>query len=136
MQPSQCFQVYSQDMDRTVEMILSLMHNDLTANTLALLLTVLPRLLCTPGMEDRLTHPAGPALAKLTVLSLAAALRPVLGKRRSREAELDLCDDVTTPIKLRRLGGKEYLGVVKKKQKTLVTFPFDNNAMSFFHWLF
>ena len=66
--------VYYEDVDRAGELILSLLHIDTTANTLALLLHVLPRVLVGDGKESLLVHPAARSLAKLTVDCLASSL--------------------------------------------------------------
>jgi len=104
--------VYNTDMDKAVEVVFSLMHVDMAACMIALVVHVLPRYLATAGQEDRLAHPAGSALARLTVMVLSSALqdRPrgvyaaSRGKRSARAAMLDeLANSSSQPVKLRRL---------------------------------
>lgn len=103
--------VYNLDVDRAVEVVFSMMHVDMPACMLALVLHILPKYLASSGQEERLAHPAGSALARLTVMTLAAALRtrgPTLGKRSARAAQLDdLCNSVSQPVKLSRLTGQD-----------------------------
>ena len=61
-------QVYSEDVERACQLVFSLLHVDLVACTLALLLSTLPRALTSPS----LAHPGARALARLTVHCLAA----------------------------------------------------------------
>ncbi len=102
-------QVYSEEVSRCVEMVFSLLHIDLPACTLALLLHLLPRLLAGEGCERHLSYPTGRSLARLTVSCLAASLQyrsssSYSTKRKFRTAELgDLCNSPRQPIKLRKL---------------------------------
>ena len=107
--------VYYEDVDRAGEVIFSLLHIDLTANTLALLLHVLPRCLAGEGKEPLLVHPSGRSLAKLTVDLLAACLsmrssKPYCRAGQGRAQELvSLCDGTQQPVKLRKLNSGETL---------------------------
>ena len=81
--------MYSEDLQRCTELVFSMMHLDLAACTLSLLLHTLPALLAGPGCTDRVCYPAGSALARLTVSSLAAVLKmknsaPYTTKRKLR----------------------------------------------------
>ena len=105
--------VYYEDVDRAGEVIFSLLHIDLAANTLALLLHVLPRCLAGEGKEPLLVHPAGRSLAKLTVDCLAASLsmkssKPYCRSGQGRAQELaSMCDGAQQPVKLRKLNSAE-----------------------------
>jgi len=102
-------QVYNEDVDRCTETVFSLMHIDLPAATLALLIHILPNILTGREGKDSLCYPAGTALARLTVSALAAVLKmknslPYSTKRKWRSADLDdLCNNHAQPVKLRRL---------------------------------
>ena len=98
--------VYYEDVDRAGEVIFSLLHIDLAANTLALLLHVLPRCLAGEGKEPLLVHPAGRSLAKLTVDCLAASLSMKSSKPYSQELA-SMCDGAQQPVKLRKLNSGE-----------------------------
>ena len=108
-------QVYTDEVDRAGELVFSMMHLDLVATTLALLLHVLPRCLLGEGGETALVHPGGKCLAKLTVDCLAASLsmrgsQPYCraGDGRARWLQLSaLCDGPRQPLKLRKLNGGE-----------------------------
>lgn len=106
-------QVYRDDVERATELVFSLLHIDLVACSLALLVHVLPRCLAGRGQETLLSYPGGRALARLTVQCLGAMLamrssRPYNSSDRPRGAELvEMCNGVQQPVKLRKLNGGE-----------------------------
>jgi len=107
-------QVYQDDVERAIELVFSLMHIDLVACTLSLIVQVLPCLISGPEEDTYLSYPYLRALARLLVCSLGACLSvrgsmPRLTARqavtvRDREAELqEICNGQAQPVKLRRL---------------------------------
>jgi len=110
-------QVYKEDVSRCTEMVFSIIHIDLPACTLSLLLYIIPSILTGNGWRDGLCYPAGTALARLTVSSLAAVLklktsRPYTTKRKLRSVELDdLCNNHAQPVKLRKLANNDSVAV-------------------------
>jgi len=110
-------QVYKEDVSRCTEMVFSIIHIDLPACTLSLLLYIIPNILRGNGWKEGLCYPAGNALARLTVSSLAAVLKlqnsgPYTIKRKLRSVELDdLCNNHSQPVKLRKLAPNEAMPV-------------------------
>jgi len=104
-------QVYSEDVTKCGDMIFSMMHIDLPACTLSLLINTIPSILAGDGEMESLCYPAGNALARLTVHCLAANIKiktsgPYTTKKRKfRSVELtDLCNHAFNPAsKLRKL---------------------------------
>lgn len=112
-------QVYGEDVERATELVFSLLHLDLPACTLALLVQVLPRCLSGEGKEGLLAYPSGRALARLAVQCLGAALAnrssppylSVPGRAFSLE---HLCNGASRQGKRRRLTGGEAQGVAQE----------------------
>ena len=63
-----CRQLHGADVERAIALVYSLLHKDLVASTLALLVHVLPRTLGGKASSTSLlSHPTSHALAWLTV---------------------------------------------------------------------
>eukprot|EP00088_Acartia_fossae_P050636 TRINITY_DN5673_c0_g1_i5.p1 TRINITY_DN5673_c0_g1~~TRINITY_DN5673_c0_g1_i5.p1 ORF type:complete len:979 (-),score=210.43 TRINITY_DN5673_c0_g1_i5:217-3153(-) len=107
-------QVYSEEVSKCVDIVFSLMHIDLPACTLSLLINTIPTILSGDGHMESLCYPAGATLARLTVHCLAATLRSknsgpyTPNKRKYRSVELsELCNQATVRVKLRKAGSGE-----------------------------
>lgn len=108
-------QVYGEEVARATGLVFSLLHLDLVACTLALLVHVLPRVLAGDGTDPLLAFPTGRALARLTVHCLAAALanrsHPPYLAAPGRAAALQALVGAGRPTKLRRGVGGEAVAV-------------------------
>jgi len=110
-------QVYSEDVSKCGDMIFSMMHIDLPACTLSLLINTIPAILTGDGDMESLCYPAGAALARLTVHCLAATIKMKTSgpyttkKRKFRSVELtDLCNHAFNPVKQQKLSLSEKVG--------------------------
>ncbi|XP_013139722.1 PREDICTED: mediator of RNA polymerase II transcription subunit 24 [Papilio polytes] len=99
---------HQDDLNRSVEIVLAMLHLDIERCTEALLLHVLPQYLYNSELRVELVEPQSSMLAKLTVYCIYAALEfsncnkvPVSRKRRHDDTE-DI-DALCTANKVRRL---------------------------------
>ncbi|KPJ17930.1 Mediator of RNA polymerase II transcription subunit 24 [Papilio machaon] len=99
---------YQEDLDRSVDVVLAMLHLDIERCTEALLLHVLPQYLYNAKLCEELVEPQSSILAKLSVYCIYAALEfsncnkvPVSRKRRHDDTE-DI-DALCTANKVRRL---------------------------------
>jgi len=107
-------QVYSEEVRKCVDMLFSMMHIDLPACTLSLLMNTIPALLQGSGEMESLCYPAGSALARLVAQCLAATLNfkssgPYTTKKRKfRSVELsELCNEENSRVKLRKVSSSD-----------------------------
>ncbi|XP_013166278.1 PREDICTED: mediator of RNA polymerase II transcription subunit 24 [Papilio xuthus] len=99
---------YQEDLDRSADVVLAMLHLDIERCTEALLLHVLPQYLYNTKLCEELVEPQSSILAKLSVYCIYAALEysnynkvPVSRKRRHEDTE-DI-DTLCTASKVRRL---------------------------------
>ncbi|KPI98745.1 Mediator of RNA polymerase II transcription subunit 24 [Papilio xuthus] len=99
---------YQEDLDRSADVVLAMLHLDIEKCTEALLLHVLPQYLYNTKLCEELVEPQSSILAKLSVYCIYAALEysnynkvPVSRKRRHEDTE-DI-DTLCTASKVRRL---------------------------------
>ncbi|KAK7870071.1 hypothetical protein R5R35_012021 [Gryllus longicercus] len=104
---------YQEELDRSVDLALGVLHLNIEPCTLALLLTVLPQYLHNKLLSDELVEPQASALAKLCAYCIFAALehqnntatssRPSR-KRSRRDMEGEDLESLCSTNKIARLG--------------------------------
>lgn len=99
---------YQEDLDRSVDIVLAMMHLDIEKCTAALLLHVLPEYLYNAKLSEELVEPQSSTLAKLSVYCIYAALEhsngnKSTGSRKRRHDDSEDLDAIVSSRKMRRL---------------------------------